>query len=172
MTDREGVGIQVDGVPLKAEDLAAAQSVEGRQLDGKFQRVALQNLKQCVDLRAVVEVADEGRLLWALDSVGWIEGNQVHLDSILERPVDDGVVVNDRVRVDPFELLGIKVLDIRRRQLFQRDAERLEVWDDDALSHRHIRGVGGQLDGAFGDGKPALEEVSKEHILTFIRLCR
>ena len=39
--------------------------------------MALQNLKQCVDLRAVVEVADEGRFLWALDSVGWIEGNML-----------------------------------------------------------------------------------------------
>ena len=34
MPDRDGIGIEVDGVPLEAEHLAAAQTIEGSQLDG------------------------------------------------------------------------------------------------------------------------------------------
>ena len=34
MTDRNGIGIEVDGVPLEAEHLAATQTVEGSQFDG------------------------------------------------------------------------------------------------------------------------------------------
>ena len=75
MPDRNGIGIEVDGVPLEAEHLAAAQTVEGSQFDGQLQRMALDGLKQRVDLCAVVEAAYKPLLLRALDLVGGIVGD-------------------------------------------------------------------------------------------------
>ena len=165
MPDRNGIGIEVDGVPLEAEHLAAAQTVEGSQFDGQLQRMALDGLKQRVDLCAVVEAADKPLLLRALDLVGGIVGDHVHLDCVLERPVNDCVIVDDRVRVDALKLLGIEALNVRGRQPLQRNPPLRKVGRNDALDHRHIRGIGRQLDGALGDRQPALEKVRKEHLL-------
>ena len=118
-----------------------------------------------MDFCAVVEAADKAFLLRALDLVGGIVGNHVHLDCVLECPMDDRVIVDDRVGIDALKLLGIEALNIRCRQSLQCDSPLLKVGCNGALNQRSIRGVCRQLDGALGDGQPALEEVRKEHLL-------
>ena len=90
--DGNGVGREVDGAPFQAENLAAAQAVEGSQLDRKLQRVAFQMEEKLVDFMAVIEAAHEFVLLGPFDPVSRVGRDHVHLDGILERPVDDGMV--------------------------------------------------------------------------------
>lgn len=78
--------------------------------------------------------------------------------------MDDRVIVDDRIRIDALKLLGIEALNVRGRQPLQRNPPFRKVGRNDALDHRHIRGVCRQLDGALGDGQPALEKVRKEHL--------
>ena len=92
MPDGDGVGREVDGVPFQAENLAAAQAVEGSQLDRKLQRVAFQMEEQLVDFMAVIEAAHKLVLLGPFDLVSRVGWDHVHLDGILERTVDDGMV--------------------------------------------------------------------------------
>ena len=115
--------------------------------------MALDGLKQRVDLCAVVEAADEPLLLRALDLVGGIVGDHVHLDCVLERPVDDRVIVDDRVRIDALKLLGVEALNVRGRQPLQRDFPLLKVRRNGAFNQRCIRGVCCQLDSALSDGQ-------------------
>ena len=132
MSNRERVISEVNRIPLQAEDFASPQSVKRTEHDNQFQLRALRSGKQLVHLVAVVEAADEAILLGTVDFIRWIGCNQIGLDGILERLVDDGMVVDDRVCVDALKLLRVKILDVLCFQGAERSWVFLEVRDDGA----------------------------------------
>lgn len=98
--NRDRAILKVDGVPLEAQHLAPAKPVERGQLHRRFDDQPLHTVKQPVDLVLVVKAGQEAVLLGPVDLVRRIRQEQVSLNRVLERPVDDGVIVNHGVGAD------------------------------------------------------------------------
>lgn len=90
--------------------------------DRKLQRVAFQMEEQLVDFMAVIEAAHKLVLLGAFDPDSRVGRDHVHLDGILERPVDDGMVVEHGVGGYTLQLQGVEVLNVPGRQILQQNA--------------------------------------------------
>ena len=75
--------------------------------------------EKLVDLMAVIEAAHEFVLLGSFDLVSRVGWDHVHLDGILERPVDDGMVVDHSVGGYTLQLQGVEVLNVPGRQIPQ-----------------------------------------------------
>ena len=90
--------------------------------DRKLQRVAFQMEEQLVDFMVVIEAAHKLVLLGAFDPDSRVGRDHVHLDGILERPVDDGMVVEHGVGGYTLQLQGVEVLNVPGRQILQQNA--------------------------------------------------
>lgn len=110
MLNRDRPILKVDGIPLEAQHLAPAKPIERGQLHRRFDDQSLHTVEQTIDFILVVEAGQEAVLLGPVDFVRRIRQKQVSLDRVLERSVDDGVIVNHGVGADAPQLRRVKVL--------------------------------------------------------------
>ena len=164
VSDGEGALLKVDGIPAQAHDLAAPQSIEGGQLHRHLDVRARHSRKQRVQLALGVEARLIGALAGAVHLVGGIHRDEVGLDRVAQRPVQNGVVVNDRVGLHPLALLHVKRLDVSGRQALERDALLAEPRFNGVAQQPAVGAVGAFGDGGAGDLQPALEIVCKQLI--------
>ena len=140
MPDGDGFVLKINRIPFEPHHLAAAQSVECRQHDRQLQRGSPRCLKEPVHLVAVIKRGGKPILPGPLHLVSRISVDQIRLDGVLERPVDDRVVVDDSIGGYTLELIGVEHLDVYRLQSAQRDAPLLKVRCDRLLDHARISG--------------------------------
>ena len=140
MPDGDGFVLKINRIPFEPHHLAAAQSVECRQHDRQLQRGSPRCLKEPVHLVAVVKRGGKPVLPGPLHLVCRIDVNEVCLNSVFERPVDDRVVVDDGIGGYAFELTGVEHLNVHRLQSAQRDAPLLKVRCNRILNHARISG--------------------------------
>lgn len=119
--DGKSVLVKVEGVPLQADDLAAAQAVEGSEQDRKLQSCTGSSRKELVQLVVAVKAALKLLFLGALHLVGGIGCDHVHFGGVFQRLVDIRVIVDDRCGGYALELVLIEVLNVFRAQRLQRD---------------------------------------------------
>ena len=74
--DLQRVGFKVDGIPFQTQYLAAAQAVEGCQQNWNLQLGSLCDLCQSMNLIGAVIAAFERILLWTLDLIRRVGGDQ------------------------------------------------------------------------------------------------
>lgn len=97
-----------------------------------------------------------------------IRREQVGLDRVLERPVDDGVIVNHGVGADALKLRRVEVLNVLGGQLLQRHASLLEPGAYGIAKHPEVGAVGCDGDCAFRYLEPPPKVHIKGHV-AFIR---
>ena len=172
VTDGDGLVLEVNRVPLESQHLAAPQAVVGGDADRGFQRVALDDAEQSEHflpriMRRLIAVL--ARLIHA---VGGIAVDDVLLHRVLERPVQHGVVVDDRVRrVAVVQNRLIEGLELRGRQRAEGHAQFAEVAVDAGVHHTPVAVVGRRRDRGADHLQPRLHIVGKEDF-GFVRLGR
>ena len=163
VTDGDGLTLEVDRVPLEPQHLAAPQAVVGGDADRRFQRVALDHAEQPEHflLRIVRRlIAVLARLVHA---VGGIAVDDVLLHRVLERPVQHGVVVDDRVcRVAVVQDRLIEGLELRGRQRAEGHAQLAEVAVDAGVHHASVAVVGRRRDRGADHLEPRAHIVREE----------
>ena len=162
--DGEGTLRKVDGIPAQAHDLAAPQSIEGGQFHRHLNVRAGHRHKQRVQLALRVEARLIGVLAGAVYLVGGIHRDEVGLDRVAQRPVQNSVIVNDRVGLHPLALLHVKRLDVSGRQALERDALFAEPRFNGVAQQPAVGAVGAFSNGGAGDLQPAPEVVGKQLI--------
>jgi len=163
--DLQRVFLKVNRIPFQTQHLAAAQAVEGCQQNRDLQLGALCDLRQSMDLFGAVIAALELILLWTLDLICRIGGDQVDLYRILQRLVDVCMVMDHGICLDPFKLFGVEILQVGGFQVYQLDAALAEIGNDHTLHRSLIAGIGCDLDSAFRDFQPFQHEVRKENVI-------
>ena len=158
----EGALRKVDGVPLQPEYLAAAQAVEGGQLHRGLDEQPVHGSEQPVDFGPVVEARLKAVLAGPVHFVRGIDRDEVGPHGILERTVQQRVVVNDRVGLHPLHLRGVEVLNLPGGEALERHALLLEPGQNRGAKHPFIGAVGGDGDSAPGDLQPPLQVVRKQ----------
>ena len=153
VADRDGLGVEVNGVPLQSDDLAAAQTVERRHDDAELYRLALGFFKKIVQFLRVVRFADKLGFLRALHPVRRVRVDQAGFVGIVQRLTNVCVAVNDRVgrnTVD-IEFVGVVILDMPWREIDQLQLRKVLV---EVGNHLAVDGlpVGGK--GRFFHARP------------------
>ena len=159
---------KVDGVPLEAQHLAPAKPIERGQLHRRFDDQPLHAVKQPIDFVLIIEAGQEAVLLGTVDLVRWVRWEQVGLDRVLERPVDDDMIVNDGVGADTLELRRVEVLNVLGGQLLQRYASLLEPGTYGVAKHPEVGTVGCDGNRALGNLEPS-PKVLVKGLVAFIR---
>ena len=162
MLNRDRPAVKVDGVPLEAKNLAAAQAVESRQLHRRLDQQPAHAVEQAVHLVPVVEARLEAVLPGPVHFVRGVHVDQVGLDRVLERSVDDGVVMDHGIRLHPLHLRGVEVLNVPGRQSFQRHALLPEPRQKRVPQHSLVGAVCRDGDGALRNLQPPLQIVRKQ----------
>ena len=168
MPDGEGVLLKVDGVPAQAHHLAAAQAVEGRQLHGHLDECATHGGKQRCKLAFGVEARLIAALARPVHLVRRIHRDQVGLDGVPERPVDERVVMDHGVGLHALPLLDVERLDVNSGQPLERDALLAEPRVDGVAQQPAVRAVGGHGDGGPGNLQPALQVIREQLVSGWI----
>ena len=91
MRDGKGVALEIEVMPLQANDLAAAQPVEQAKIDGQLQPGAFRQAHTLHRFLRCVETADELLGLGAL-MIGNIFPDQTVLNGAFQRRVDVGMI--------------------------------------------------------------------------------
>ena len=164
MPDGEGILLEVDGVPAQAHHLAAAQTVEGRQLHRHLDERAAHGGKQRCKLAFGVEARLVAALARPVHLVRRIHRDQVGLDGVPERPVDERVVMDHGVGLHALPLLDVERLDVNSGQPLERDALLAEPRVDGVAQKPAVRAIGGHSDGGPGDLQPALQIIREQLI--------
>src|SRR5699024_10248499 len=123
----------VDGIPFEADNLAAAQAVEGTQQNRDFQIGAARRLKERVYLICIVEAGHIAFFLWALYSICRVGCDQIQLYRVFQRFMDDGMIMDHRTAAYSLALLQIKLLDVFRSPFLQGRATFVKIWDNHAV---------------------------------------
>ena len=110
--DGEGVLFKVDGIPAQAHHLAAAQAIEGGQLHGHLDERAAHGGKQRRKLAFGVEARLIDDLARPVHLVRRIRRDQIGLDRVAERSINERVIVDDRVGFHALPLLNVERLDV------------------------------------------------------------
>ena len=112
MLDGDGAPLEVNGVPLEANQLASAQAVESSHQYRKLHPGALEHFKNLLELLCVQKFGLKLVLSRAVHLGGHILHHQIGFQGIFQRLMDDSVVVKHRVRLDCFQPLSIKLLNV------------------------------------------------------------
>ena len=145
--DGNAVVVEVEGAPFQADDLAAAQAVEGGQKDYQLDLVSLDDLKQVQDLGIQVVVPFEGFGFGDDDPVGGVAGDQLFIHRIVQRPMDQGVIVLDGGWLDALQFLFIKGKNIVFGQVAEGNGMLPEVRGDRVVELLFVPRIGREFDG-------------------------
>lgn len=134
MLNRDGVLLEVDGIPAQPNGFAAPQTVECRQHDRRLNQRPLYTGEKLVDFILVIKSGLEAVLARTVYLIRWIHGKLVCLYRIFQRPMDEGMIVNHRVGLAKYNYLkdaGITSLeDAEKHRLMLADMKsRLEDAD-------------------------------------------
>ena len=134
MLNRDGVLLEVDGIPAQPNGFAAPQTVECRQHDRRFNQRPLYAGEKLVDFILVIKSRLEAVLARTVYLIRWIHGKLVCLYRIFQRPMNEGMIVNHRVGLAKYNYLkdaGITSLeDAEKHRLMLADMKsRLEDAD-------------------------------------------
>ena len=88
----------------------------------------------------------------------------IGFDCILERRVDDGVIMDDGIGLDGFQLIRVEGLQMPGLQSLQREVLCTEIGRDGDFDELLIGTVGRKLDAYLGNLQPALQIIRKRHI--------
>lgn len=167
VADGEGLPFKVDRLPSEADDLAAAQPVERAEDDRELDGIAAHRAEKLVELRLVVDTADEGRLFRPLDAVGRVELDKAHLDGVLQRLADVRMAVDDRVRTHALDVQTVLIvlLNVHRRELAERQVLRLEVRQQPLADRELVARIGRELDAVFHQFEPVHEKFRELQLL-------
>lgn len=83
VSNRNGLFLEVDGIPFQAYGLAAAQAVKCTEDHAKLNGVATDNFKKMVQFILLIEAAYELFLFWPFNPICWIRVDQAEFESVL-----------------------------------------------------------------------------------------
>ena len=117
MADGDGVVLKVNRAPFQPQGFTSPQSVESAQEDRDLKASAFCSGKEFFNLVTIIEAANKAILPGPFHLVRRIRWDQVNFDGVFQRLMDVGMIVNDRIRRNPLQLLHIECLDVGRFQV-------------------------------------------------------
>ena len=105
--------VEIKGTPFQTDNLTAAQAVKSSQKNYQFDLMPLDDFKQIQDFRIQVVVTLEGFRLGNDNPVSRIAWNQIFVNRIIQRPMNQSVVMFNGGRLDPFQFFLIKSENMR-----------------------------------------------------------
>ena len=165
--NRNGLFLEVDGVPFQAYRLASAQTVKCTEDHAKLNGITTDNFKKMVQLILLIEAANELFLLGPFNPVCRIRVNQAEFESVLQGFTNIGVTVYDRIgrNTSHRQFVGVVVLYVLGCNIlqFKTGVVFLKVRDDFAFDSYGIRAIGGFLHILFCHFQPVEQERSKKN---------
>ena len=165
--NRNGLFLEVDGVPFQTYRLASAQTVKCTEDHAKFNGITTDNFKKMVQLILLIEAANELFLLGSFNPVCRIRVNQAEFESVLQGFTNIGVTVYDRIgrNTSHRQFVGVVVLYVLGCNILQckTGVVFLKVRDDFAFDSHGIRAIGGFLHILFCHFQPVEQERSKKN---------
>lgn len=165
--NRNGLFLEVDGVPFQAYRLASAQTVKCTEDHAKLNGITTDNFKKMVQLILLIEAANELFLLGPFNPVCRIRVNQAEFESVLQGFTNIGVTVYDRIgrNTSHRQFVGVVVLYVLGCNILQckTGVVFLKVRDDFAFDSHGIRAIGGFLHILFCHFQPVEQERSKKN---------
>lgn len=165
MLNRDGVLLEVDGIPAQPNGFAAPQTVECRQHDRRFNQRPLYAGEKLVDFILVIESRLEAVLARAVYLIRWIHGKLVCLYRIFQRPMNEGMIVNHRVGLYPRQLCCVEILNVLGCQFRDGHACFAEPRNDGAFHHPVVRAVRRNRYRTLRDFQPAFQIIRKQFAL-------
>ena len=134
--------VEVKGTPFQTDNLTAAQAIKGSQKNHQFNLMPLDDFKQIQDFRIQVVVALEGLRLGNDNPISWIAWDQVFVNRIVQRPVDQSVVVLDRGWLASLQFLLVKSENIVFGQITESYGMLPKVWGNRVVELLFVSRIG------------------------------
>ena len=101
MPDADGLLFEINGIAFQTHNLAAAQTVESTDDDGKLQRITFHSYEQYIQFFFVIDGSFVFDFTLLLHSICWIGFNQANLECILQTLSYIGMTADHRGRGKP-----------------------------------------------------------------------
>ena len=124
--------------------------------------MAARRLKERVYLICIVEAGHIAFFLWALYSICRVGRDQIQLHCVLQRFMDDGMIMDHRTAADSLALLQIKLLDVFRSQFLQFRTMLAKIRDNHAVSKVAVGCVGRHCNRIPGYLQPLSQKICKQ----------
>ena len=139
--------VEVKGTPFQTDNLTAAQAVKSSQKNYQFDLMPLDDFKQIQDFRIQVVVTLEGFRLGNDNPVSRIAWNQIFVNRIIQRPMNQSVVMFNGSRLDPFQFFLIKSENILFGKVAKGDRMLSEIRGDGVVKLLFVSRIGREFNG-------------------------
>ena len=139
--------VEVKGTPFQTDNLTAAQAVKSSQKNYQFNLMPLDDFKQIQDFRIQVVVTLEGFRLGNDNPVSRIAWNQIFVNRIIQRPMNQSVVMFNGGRLDPFQFFLIKSENILFGKVTKGDRMLSEIRGDGVVKLLFVSRIGREFNG-------------------------